>query len=140
MAALTGPRNTNKKFVRDLQNYPVAAGAVIHAGGMIAVNATGFLVMASNAAGLQKTKAMGVAFDSVDNTGGANGDVSVRVWTEGVFAFENSGANPVVQATVGDDVNVEDDQTVSILGTLLNTAGQVREIQADGQILVFISG
>lgn len=51
----------------------------------------------------------GVAAETVDNSGGAAGDKSVRVWRRGVVQFNCSGAT---QANVGDEAYLSDDNTV----------------------------
>ena len=68
-------RNTPMKG-GELVAVPVAAGAVIDGGTLVAVNATGFAVPAAGTSGLT---VVGVAGERVDNTGGADGAAMCRV-------------------------------------------------------------
>jgi hypothetical protein len=136
MAALTKDRNTVSAWKGRRISLKVKANAVIYKGAMVAVDATGFAVPAADTAGL---KVMGVAQDSVNNTGGADGAVSVDV-DKGVFLVNNNGTNAVVQATVGSDCQVADDNTVRASGAANNiVAGVVDFIDATGQIGVYFA-
>ena len=133
--ALTGNRSTKVKFVQDVQAYKMAGATHIYAGGMVAVNATGYAVPADDAANL---KVVGWAEEEVDNTG-ADGALKVRV-AKGVVKMGNAAAaDAVVQADVGVAVDVIDDETVATPGgAAVNSipAGKVREIDADGGIWI----
>ncbi len=83
MTALTGAYDARRKD-GDLIAYPVAAGAHIFKGALLAVAATGLAQAASDAAGLTF---VGVAYESADNTGGAAGALAVRVLKTGVFTL-----------------------------------------------------
>lgn len=111
MAALTSHRAATLE--RDNPQYRVpgvAADAVIHAGGQVARNAAGYAVPVTTALGL---KGLGVAQETVDNTGGANGAKAVRV-KRGVFIFANSGgADEITIADIGNTAYGVDDQTVA---------------------------
>lgn len=52
----------------------------------------------------------GVALETVDNSAGAAGALSVRVWREGVVELNTTAAT---QASVGKEVYVTDDNTVT---------------------------
>lgn len=58
--------------------FPLAANAVVNAGEIAVVNASGYVLAGSVATGLD---AIGVFLESVDNTGGANGDAEALVQT-----------------------------------------------------------
>jgi hypothetical protein len=89
---------------------PLAAGAKVFAGGMVQVAASTFGVAA---AAVAANVAIGRAEHSADNTGGADGAVSVKVKT-GIFRYANSAAGDLVtRARIGKPVYVVDDQTVA---------------------------
>lgn len=130
MSALTADRNTLTKDGR-LRSLPVAAGKVIWAGALVVENATGFIEPATTATG---KVAAGRAEQWVDNTGGADGAVSVRV-ARGIFAFANSaGGDAIARTEIGKTVYMVDDQTVAktdATGTR-SAAGRVFDVDADG--------
>jgi hypothetical protein len=109
----------------------VAASTTIEAGKLVAVNATGYAVEASDTAGLI---VMGVADETVDNSNGANGAKTVTVRRKKAFRLANSGTSAVTQASVGSDVYVEDDETVALAGGTTNTisAGQCVQVETEG--------
>lgn len=130
MAALTKERATKTRGapLRKVA-IKVAAGAVIFAGGLVAVNANGFAVPASDTAGLVSLlKSGGIAVHSKDNTGGADGDLTIEVYRGVAALLEISGA--VVTAEVGTDLTVVDDQTVGLAAATTNdiVAGTLDEI------------
>lgn len=106
MAALTDTKEINEKASRMI-NYPVAAGAVIYRGALCKIQADGYLAPCAAEAGAFFA---GVASETVDNTGGANGDLGCDVLTDGLHQITGSG---FAQADVKDPVYASDDQTVS---------------------------
>ncbi len=129
MSALTKDRNTIFKHRGPVVPFKVNGGSKIYAGALVAVDAQGYLLPASDTAGL---KVVGIADEQVDNTDGADGDVSCLVVTEAIAHFKNDGN--VAQANVGGDCTVSDDQTVSVAATTVNdiVAGKVVSIESDG--------
>jgi hypothetical protein len=129
MAAATTDRDTpQKKLLREVA-YPVAAAEVIPGGVLVAVNAAGYAVNASDTAGLT---VVGVSFEGIDNTDGVNGELEIKV-LHGSFKLANNGVNPVVQATVGKAPQVADNQTLRASGaTNAITAGVVDRLESDG--------
>ncbi|MBL4901102.1 MAG: hypothetical protein JKY62_00430 [Desulfocapsa sp.] len=133
--ALTADRNTPHKD-GELLVVGVAATAIVFAGGMAAANAAGFITPAADAAGLT---VMGMAEEQVDNSAGADGDLSVAIRRKKTFIFKNSGSNAVTVALHGKNVYVEDDETVSSAGgTNSIVAGKCLGIVTQG-VLVEIS-
>lgn len=117
MSALTAARNTPMMGHGGLPitlSYPVAASTTIYAGGIVAINSSGYLVMASDTA---STKVVGIAADvdgaNVVNSG-SNGDVNAPV-LQGVARWANG--NSITLASVGVKAYVSDDQTVATSGT-----------------------
>jgi len=111
MAALSFPYDARRKDGALLASA-VGAGARVFKGGLVTVaSATGLVQAGADSAGLVF---VGVAYESVDNTGGAAGAKAVRVHKNGVFTYAKAGA---VQADVGKTVFLVDDATVSIAAT-----------------------
>jgi hypothetical protein len=126
--ALSGERNTPARRSGDW-SIPVAANAKIFAGALVVIDA-GFAKPGATALNLL---AQGRAEETVDNTGGAAGAASVRV-RAGTFLFKNLGADPVVQADLGKDCFIVDDETVAKTNgaNTRSRAGVVREVGAGG--------
>lgn len=134
MAALTKDRITKAKFIGRTLTLKVAAEAVIHSGAIVALNATGWAVPAAATADFT---VIGIAQEAVDNTGGSNGDKTVRV-QKGSFQVDNDGTNAVAQAHVGKNCFIADDQTVDSDGGVNNiVAGVVDSFDADGVYVYF---
>ncbi len=127
MAPLTVNKNRKSKFKRETQDYPVAAATTILQGSIIVMSATGFAIAGADTAGL--SEAVGVAEQNIDNSGGADGDKSVRV-AKGVFKFTVGGT--LVQADVGRDGFIEDDDTVDDVTVNSIACGKIRELDTDG--------
>jgi len=132
MAALTGPfLNTKAESDQVLPNLfpgdlPVAAATKIYANSIVAKNASGFAVPASAST---SQVIVGRAIRTVDNSGGAAGDLDVTI-EQGAFDFNiAAGANAVTVADIGALVFAQDDNTISktdqggtlsVAGVLLN--------------------
>lgn len=131
MAALT--TDTTRRYKDDglgPQSIPVAADAVIFKGAIVAVDADGYLVAASDTAGL---KVAGIACEAFDNTGGADGDGFVVV-QQGRVKVNTTGANAIVQADLYTNAVILDDDTVVQAAGATNdiVAGKVVEVESDG--------
>ena len=107
MADITAPRHDERQ-TGDIVAVKLAA-VKVYAGGLLTFNTAGFADIADASEPLA-----GVAIESVDNSAGAAGDVSVRVHRSGVFSFAGSG---FTQADCGKEVFVSDDQTVTVGGS-----------------------
>lgn len=108
MTALTAARNTLER-AGDVVGYPVKASVKPIQGGIAVLNA-GYAAPATTATGLI---AIGRFEETVDNTSGADGALSVQV-KRGTFRFANSSAgDAIAQADVGADCYIVDDQTVA---------------------------
>lgn len=126
--ALTKGRNT-PEAAGDVEEYPVLAGAICHAGGLAVLDGDGYVKPGVTAAGLV---AVGRFEKSADNSAGASGAIRVRV-KKGVFRWANSaGADEVTIAHVGDNCYVVDDETVAIVATGRSIAGRVEQVDAQG--------
>ena len=123
----TSPWRFGKVRQGGYATFPVAAGAVIRGGFMVATDADGFAVEASADDTLI---VWGRAADSVDNTGGSDGarEISVELSCgQKDFLFVN-GSSSVGGDDVGKDCYVVDSQTVSMTSTDTCVAGTVMGI------------
>lgn len=105
--ALTQPRATLSRH-SGRWTYPVAAATKIWQGALIVLDA-GYAKPGAAATGLI---ALGRAGETIDNTSGAAGALSVPV-ERGTYYFDNSAADPVTQADVGKTAYIVDDETVA---------------------------
>lgn len=126
MALIKG-RNTPYR-IADKISIPVTAGKKIFEGSIVVVNAAGYAEPAIKSAGLTSA---GRAETYVDNTDGADGDVTVIV-KRGCFLFDNSGTAAVTQAHVLQDCYIEDDETVSSAALETSKAGKVLAVDSEG--------
>jgi len=127
MGALANDRIVPERDLRDT-SYPVAAGAKIFVGSLVALNAPGTNCAqpASTAAGLVIA---GVSRQNIDNTNGADGALNVTV-RRGAFKFVNGDA--IAEADVGKMAYAVDDQTVSKGAAGKSPAGTIVQVEADG--------
>lgn len=130
MTALTQDRNTLRRDGVQTEP-PVAAGARIYGGALVAINAAGFAVPGSTATGLTGA---GVAEQRADNTGAAAGAIRVRL-NRLPHCFGNStSTDAITLADVGSDCYIVDDQTVAKTngsGTR-SRAGRVFDVDGEG--------
>lgn len=135
MAALTADRATRTRATqRRTIVGKLAAATTIYKGSIVAKNAAGYVLPASDTAGLT---VIGVALATVANAGAA-GAAEIAIDTGADFKFNNFGADPVVQADWGGIVRVADDNTVrNAGGTADIIAGICALIESDG-VWVFI--
>lgn len=126
-AALTEERDTAERTGENLA-VGVASNTVIYAGAMVSVNATGYAVPASDTAA---TRVIGRAESTVDNTGGADGALTIVV-RRGVFLWANGDS--FTRADVGTLCYVENDQTVQKAGSATHDipAGTILEVETAG--------
>jgi hypothetical protein len=129
MAALTQDRKALTAWTGRVLSLPVAANAIPYQYGLVSENATGYAKAASATVG---ERVMGWSTGKVDNTGGADGAISVQVET-GVILMDNDATNPVAQADVGRLCFIKDDHTVQNgLGGSSVVAGRVERVEARG--------
>jgi len=124
MTAAAANRLTQHKGDMQLQSFPVAATTTIYKDTLCSLNSSGYLVPASDTA---STVFMGMSTEKVDNSAGANGDLSCVVGAgfRALFA-----ASSITQALVGTQVEAIDDQTFD--ETSVNTI-------AIGKLVEFVS-
>lgn len=126
--ALTADRNTVARDGNQL-SLGVAAATTIYAGALVARDAAGHAVPASNTAGLA---VVGMAETQVDNSAGAAGDLNITVRRNRTFRFANSATSPLTIADIGANAMVEADDTVAKAATNSIVAGKVLDVDATG--------
>lgn len=102
--AVTVGRVTQKKMTGPYKAYPVKTNVKVHEGAMVCIDSAGFAVTGAEAAG---NKVVGVATESIDNTGGADGALWVKV-EPGLFLLK---ATSITQAMVGVKMHLVDNET-----------------------------
>lgn len=127
MAAATAAIITDERSGSGI-GYPVAAATTIYAGTLVALDTSGNLVNASDAASL---RVIGRAEQDVDNSAGSAGDLTAVV-KRGVFRYANSSTAAVDADDKGKLCFVEDNQTVAETSTHKCKAGLVVDVDADG--------
>ena len=129
MAALSDDRITRRKDGRVIP-MKVKAATRIYGGGIVASDG-GYAIPGKIGAAANDLIAMGVAESGVDNTGGSDGDATVFVLAGYSFELDNAaGGDAIVQADVGKECWMEDDQTVSLPDAPGNRskAGKINEV------------
>ena len=131
MSILTETDRQTLRRKTDIVEVPVKAAAVIRAGYMVAVDATGYAIEGIAATDLIY---LGRAEHAVDASELSDGEATVLVLKNHAFLYANSSADPVTQASFGKDCYIEDGETVAATdaaGTL-SKAGRVVGIDEDG--------
>jgi len=133
MTATTLDRNTEKRLVERQIVLTLAASTTIPIGVMVATNASGLAVNASDTAALV---VQGISCQAAST---AAGDTKIVV-ERGVFKLGNNGN--VVAATVGVAVTVVDNQTVGLAADTTNDiiAGYCDEVASDGVWVAMLGG
>jgi hypothetical protein len=132
MPALTQPYETHEREGL-IVAYPVKANARIWKGALVCVDSTGYLVPASDTANL---RFVGVAFESVDNTGGASGAKRCRVVKRGTFVYNRIGS--FTQADIGTTARAVTDNEVAKTSTNNIVVGTVVELLDGNRVRIRI--
>jgi hypothetical protein len=132
MPALTQPYETHEREGL-IVAYPVKANARIWKGALVCIDSTGYLVPASDTANL---RFVGVAFESVDNTGGANGAKRCRVVKRGTFIYNRIGS--FTQADIGTTARAVTDNEVAKTSTNNIVVGTVVELLDGNRVRIRI--
>jgi hypothetical protein len=135
MPATTVARKTDERAMKQV-GHPVEEDAVILKGSLVALNAAGFAVPCTEATTL---KCAGMAEESLDNTGGDDGDLTCVI-RYGCFKWANATAgDAITQADVGLPAYGVDHQTVSDVATGRSIVGVIVSVDDDGGIWVAMS-
>lgn len=130
MTVLAADRNTPTRE-GDVFNLPVATNVKLYGGGLMMLNATGYVTKGAAATG---QVCVGRAEETVDNAGGADGAKNIDV-RSGVFKWANSAAADLITiAEIGDTCYIVDDATVAKTdGTgTRSAAGKIVGVDSDG--------
>lgn len=114
-------------------SIPVAASTRIYQNTIVCKSATGFAVGGADTAGL---KVVGIATTPGDNSGGADGDINVRVRRGKRETFKCTGAS---QAWLYENVYVVDNETVAATTTNSVLAGIVASVNSATEVEVFVT-
>jgi hypothetical protein len=126
--ALSASRELDRYVDQELRTFKVAASTTIYKGSLVSVQADGY------AAPLTAAELfVGVAYEEIDNSAGADGDKSVRVYTVGDFNHALSGA---AIANVGDEVYASDDGTLTFTSTSNTYVGVCIDVPSSGNIIL----
>lgn len=128
MAALTASREVDHFVDQELRSFKVAASKKVFKGSFVGLDSNGYAqpLVAGD-------KFLGLAFETQDNSSGADGDLSVRVFTTGDFVLTVTG---VTQAKVGDAVFASDDGTATLTGATNSFIGHVEDFSSSGSAIV----
>lgn len=128
--ALTANRELDHYIDQELRSLQVRGGAHVYKGSFIGLDANGYArpLVAGDAFA-------GIAYEEMDNSGGADGAVSVRVYTLGDFGVTLSGATV---AHVGRPVFASDDATATFTAAGNSYLGVVEDVPASGEIILRI--
>ncbi|RSU57200.1 hypothetical protein [Sphingobium yanoikuyae] len=129
MTAIAADRPTKRRS----RGVPVRkmAAVKVYAGTIVALNASGYLTSGVVATTLVDP---GVAAETVDNSGGAAGDLSCRT-EKGIWQFANSASTDLIGITeIGKTCYIVDNQTVAKTdgGGTRSIAGKVYDVDAQG--------
>ena len=128
--ALTANRDLPRLVDQDIREFPVATNVKIYKGALLSIRSTGYvgpLVAAEQFAG--------VAYEEVDNTGGANGAKKVKAFVRG--GFEHALASAAV-TDLGDAVYASADDTITKTSASNTFIGKIVEYAGTNLVKVDI--
>jgi len=108
-----------KRQDSEIVDYDVIADDIIYKGALVVDVDTGYASPGSNAGAYTF---LGVAVEKTDNTSGADGAKTVRVYKTGSFEFSTPSA---AQTDIGQAAYIRDDQTVDTTCTNSILAGYI---------------
>ncbi len=128
--ALTANRDLDHYVDQELRALAVAGEARVFKGALLGLTAEGYvrpLVGGDLFAG--------IAYEEMDNSAGEDGDVSVRVFTQGDFGVSLAGATA---ASLGRPVFATADDTLTFAGAGATPVGVVQDLVSDDAIVLRI--
>lgn len=121
MALLTEQRDAPQRGIRRFyRNVPLAANVVIFAGAAVGISAAGF----AGPAGTTYPRVIGMAEDTVDNTGGAAGAKRTTL-LRGEFLFDNEPTFPLTNVHLGTAPEWTDDHSAANTGSAATAVGGI---------------
>jgi hypothetical protein len=134
MTALTAVFDAKRKDGK-LVSYPMGAAKKIYKGALVSVlQSTGG---AQPGADTASTSFVGVAHETVDNTSGSLGTLSIRVEKSGVFTYGKASA---VATDVGKACMITDDNNVALTSNNSIAAGYIVGLVDSSHVQVRIDG
>lgn len=128
--ALTANQEVDHYIDQELRTFQVAASKHVFKGSLVGLTPGGFAQ--SLIAG---DPFAGIAYEEADNTSGAAGAVSVRVYTLGDFGMALAGA---ALADLGKPVFASADDTLTFSAAGNSYVGLVQDVPATGEIILRI--
>ena len=126
--ALTASREVDHYVDQQLRTVKVKGSTTVYKGAFVGLDSGGF------ARGLNAADPfVGIAFEEADNSAGADGAKTLRVYTLGDFDHALSGA---AQANVGDAVYASDDETLTFTATSNSYVGVCVDVPSSGNIIL----
>ena len=126
--ALSANRELDHYVDQELRSFKVAGSTTVFKGALTSVQADGY------AAPLTAGELFaGIAYAECDNSGGSDGDLSVKCYTRGDFEHALSGA---AVANIGDAVYASDDETLTFTSTSNTYVGFCIGVPSSGNIIL----
>jgi UDP-glucose 4-epimerase len=124
---------------------PVKGSTKIYSGATVMLDASGYANPAAAASGNNAFVVAGIAEETVDNSAGSDGDLSIRVKAnddDSAFGFNNHGSDTCVAADIGKLVYATDDNVVANAQSSTNRplVGYIHSIDDDGLVYVTVPG
>ena len=127
---LTANRNVDHYVDQELRTLQVAAAKHIFRGAFVGLNSAGYAEPL-----VAGEPFVGIAYEQIDNTAGANGAMSVRVYTEGDFGQSLTGATV---ANIGRPVFASADNVLTFTASANSYVGLVQDVPAANEIILRI--
>ena len=126
--ALSANRELDHYVDQELRSYGVEASAHVYKWAFVGLSASGHAQALS--AGDQ---CVGIAYEEGDNSSGADGDVSVRVFTQGDFLHTLASA---ALTNIGDAVYASADDTLTFTSTSNSLVGVCVDVPETNKIIL----
>lgn len=126
--ALTVNREVDHYVDMELRTFKVAATTTIYKGGLVSVQADGYVAPLTAGEGF-----VGLAYEKIDNSAGSDGAKSVRVYTMGDFDHALTGA---AITDIGRPVFASADDTLTFTAEGNSYVGIVQDLVSSGNIIV----
>ncbi len=125
---LTANTEVDHYIDQELRAFQIAAAKHVYKGSFIGLSATGYAqpLTASD-------KFIGIAYEEMDNTSGADGALSLRVYTIGDFGLSLTGA---ATTDIGRPVFASADDTLTFTAAANSYVGIAQDVVSTGEIIL----